>query len=124
MPGHRCPADGNEFIKNQGKNMGDTVELLEAIGRDANLRHASPEELARALEAAEASAGLRELAASGDAKGLTEELGLVQMHVEHQSQTTGYDVDEDQDQREGDHGDGKDEPTKRPDDPDDGTSPT
>lgn len=100
--------------------MRDTVELLEAIGRDATLRHASPEELVRALEAANASAGLRELAANGNGTILTEELGIVQMHVEHQSQTGGYEGDELDD----DHGDGKDdEPTQRPDDTED-TPPT
>jgi hypothetical protein len=30
---------------NQGKMMRDTVDLLEAIGRDANLRRPSPEVL-------------------------------------------------------------------------------
>jgi hypothetical protein len=100
--------------------MRDTVELLESIGRDATLRHASPEELAQALEAAGASAGLRELAANGNGTILTEELGIVQMHVEHQSQTGGYEGDEVED----DHGDDKDdEPSQRPDDPDD-TPPT
>lgn len=100
--------------------MRDTVELLEAIGRDATLRHASPEELARALEAADASAGLRELAANGNGTILTEELGLVQMHVEHQSQTSGIESDD----LEDDHGDGRDdEPTQRPDDTED-TPPT
>lgn len=83
--------------ENQGKNMRDTVELLEAIGRDPNLRHASPEELAKALEAANASEGLRELVATGDSTALTEELGLVQMHVEHHSQTGGHEGDHDHD---------------------------
>jgi len=104
--------------------MRDTVELLEAIGRDATLRHASPEELARALEDADASAGLRELAAHGDDTILTEELGLVQMHVEHMSQTGGHESEGDDDDvrhhPEDDQGDGKDD---EPSDPDD-TPPT
>jgi len=75
--------------------MRDTVELLESIGRDAALRHASPEELKRALEEANASPALRELAASGDATALTEELGLVHMHVEHMTQTGGHEGDGD-----------------------------
>jgi hypothetical protein len=101
--------------------MRDTVELLEAIGRDARLRHASPEELARALEAADASPGLRELAANGDSTTLTKELGLVQMHVEHKSQTGGHEGDDHDDHYpDDDHGDGKDdEPNRRPDNTDD-----
>jgi hypothetical protein len=108
--------------------MSDTVELLESIGRDAKLRHASPEELARALEAADASAGLRELAVNGDGTTLTKELGLAQMHVEHHSQTGGHEGDGHDDHPhhhpDDDQGDGKDdEPNRRPDDPDD-TPPT
>jgi hypothetical protein len=45
--------------------MRDTIDLLEAIGRDARLRHASPDALAQALQAAGASAGLCELARTG-----------------------------------------------------------
>jgi hypothetical protein len=74
--------------------MRDTVELLEAIGRDANLRHASPEELAKALKEADASKGLLEMVNHGDSTALTAELGLVHMHVEHQSQTGGHEGDE------------------------------
>lgn len=102
--------------------MRDTVELLETIGRDATLRHAPPEELARALEAADASAGLRELAASGDGSTLTKELGLAQMHVEHHSQTGGHEGDghDDHPHHDDDHGDGEDnEPKQRPDNPGD-----
>jgi len=94
--------------------MRDTVELLEAIGRDASLRHASPEELAKALEAADASTGLRELASNGDATELTKELGLQKMHVEHQSQTGGHENEEFDDD-----GLDKEEPNQRPDDADD-----
>ncbi len=107
--------------------MRDTVELLEAIGRDAKLRHASPEALGQALEAADASAGLRELVANGDGTTLTKELGLEHMHVEHRSQTGGHegDGDDDHPRHHPDHdGDGKeDEPKDHPSDPDD-ASPT
>jgi len=75
--------------------MRDTVELLEAIGRDANLRHASPEELTKVLKEADASNGLLEMINHGDSTALTAELGLVHMHVEHQSQTGGHEGDED-----------------------------
>jgi hypothetical protein len=67
--------------------MRDTVELLESIGRDANLRRASPEVLARALEATQASPGLLELVAHGDNTILASELGLVDRYVEHVTQT-------------------------------------
>ena len=70
--------------------MRDTVELLEAIGRDANLRRASPEVLARALEATNASPGLLELVAHGDGSILKDELGLVDRYVEHRTQTGAY----------------------------------
>ena len=70
--------------------MRDTVELLEAIGRDATLRRASPEVLARALKATDASPGLLELVANGDGTALTNELGLVDRYVEHQSQTGAH----------------------------------
>jgi len=70
--------------------MRDTVELLEAIGRDATLRRASPEVLARALKATDASPGLLELVANGDGTALTNELGLVDRYVEHMSQTGAH----------------------------------
>jgi hypothetical protein len=112
-----------------GDNMRDTIDLLEAIGADARLRHASPAELALALEAAGASAGLRELAATGDATALTRELGLLQMQVEHSSQTGGHEGDDHDDHHhhhedddDDDDGDGQDDgadddPDTRPDDP-------
>jgi hypothetical protein len=110
--------------------MRDTVELLEAIGRDATLRRASPEALAQALEANDASTGLIELVASGDSTGLTKELGLKHMHVEHRTQTGGHEGDgpDDHPRHHPDHDDGKDdgkddEPKQRPDDHDD-SSPT
>ncbi|APG05058.1 hypothetical protein BJI69_14910 [Luteibacter rhizovicinus DSM 16549] len=73
--------------------MRDTVDLLEAIGRDANLRRASPEVLARVLEATHASPGLLELVANGDSTGLKNELGLVDRYVEHMSQTGAHEAD-------------------------------
>lgn len=102
--------------------MRDTVELLEAIGRDADLRHASPEVLAQALKAAGASPGVLQLASSGDDTTLVEELGLVKLHGEHMTQTGGHEGDGDDHHPhhhpDDDH-DGKDDrPKKRPDDPD------
>lgn len=50
--------------------MTDTLELLETIGRDASLRHASAEALGRVLDEARASEGLRAAVASGDGSKL------------------------------------------------------
>lgn len=106
--------------------MRDTIDLLESIGRDAGMRHASPEALARMLEAAHASPGLLELASTGDATILTNELGLVQMHVEHNTQTGGHEGDghdDDHHHHDDDNGDDRkddrkdDQAKPRPDDP-------
>jgi len=107
--------------------MRDTVELLEAIGRDAKLRHASRQELEKALESDNASAGLRQLVAEGDSTALTKELGLEHMHVEHHSQTGGHEGDGHDDHPhhhpDHDHDHGKDdEPKRHPDDPDESSS--
>lgn len=55
--------------------MTDTIELLEVIGRDASLRHASTEELAKVLEVAQASEALTAAVITGDSKQLSRELG-------------------------------------------------
>lgn len=55
--------------------MADTIELLETIGRDASLRHASTERLADMLEQAQASGALKAAAASGDRMLLSGEFG-------------------------------------------------
>lgn len=59
----------------QGKHVTDTIELLEAIGRDASLRHASAEELAPVLEQANASDALKAAVAAGEGSPLARELG-------------------------------------------------
>ncbi|APG05059.1 hypothetical protein BJI69_14920 [Luteibacter rhizovicinus DSM 16549] len=73
--------------------MRDTVELLEAIGRDATLRRASPEVLARTLRAVNASPALLERVTFGDNTALTSELGLSDRYTEHQTQTAHDDED-------------------------------
>lgn len=55
--------------------MSNTIELLERIGQDATLRHASREDLAQALGELNASEGLKVAVASGDKSSLGEELG-------------------------------------------------
>lgn len=53
----------------------DTIDLLEAIGSDASLRHLPGDELARKLEEAQASEALKSAAATGDRAPLKVELG-------------------------------------------------
>lgn len=67
--------------------MSDTIELLEAIGRDASLRRASPEEVDARLARAHASEGLRVAAASGDTSRLFAELGQRPMYAPQATQT-------------------------------------
>ncbi len=55
--------------------MTNTIELLEAIGRDASLRHATGDDLSRALSALQASEGLKQAALSGDDGYLAQEFG-------------------------------------------------
>jgi len=67
--------------------MPDTIDLLEAIGSDASLRHASPEDLQARLEQVRASDSLKAAAASGDAGQLSMELGQKSMYVPQTTQT-------------------------------------
>lgn len=53
----------------------DTIELLEAIGRDASLRHAPAADLSQVLERAQASDALKAAVALGDSMQLARELG-------------------------------------------------
>ena len=84
----------------QGKHMSDTIELLEAIGRDASLRHASAEELTNMLAQAQAPEALTAAVASGDSSGLAEELGHKPMYSPQSSQT-GHEEELDPDADEG-----------------------
>lgn len=54
--------------------MSNTIKLLEAIGRDASLRHASPQRLTQALDAMNASEELL-AAVSGGRSHLARDLG-------------------------------------------------
>ncbi|WP_445145427.1 hypothetical protein [Dyella sp. Tek66A03] len=67
--------------------MSDTIELLEAIGRDASLRHASAAELTRILEQAKASQALTAAVANADSSRLYEEFGHRPMYSPQSSQT-------------------------------------
>ncbi|HWU76572.1 MAG TPA: hypothetical protein VN043_08705 [Rhodanobacter sp.] len=74
--------------------MSDTIELLEAIGRDASLRHASTAELTHALGQMHASAALTAAVASGDRMRLSEELGDKPMEPPQITQIPGHEDDE------------------------------
>jgi hypothetical protein len=80
--------------------MTDTIELLEAIGRDASLRHASAEELTKALEGAQASEALTAAVASGDVMELSKELGHRHIEPPQVTQIPGH--EDEPDQEEGD----------------------
>jgi hypothetical protein len=96
--------------------MSDTIELLEAIGRDASLRHASAEELTTILEQVQASGALTAAVASGDSSHLSEELGHKPIHAPQIAQSPGHEDDE----PGKDEGDGQ----RHPPAPDHGKSPT
>lgn len=55
--------------------MTDTIDLLEALGRDACLRHASTEELGKVLAQAQASEALTAAVMTGDSTQLAREFG-------------------------------------------------
>lgn len=74
--------------------MTDTIDLLEAIGRDASLRHASPEELTKALEQARASEALTRAVASGDCSHLLRELGHREIAPPQSTQMPGFEEEE------------------------------
>lgn len=63
--------------------MRDTIDLLEVVGRDASLRHASGEHLVRVLEGMQATEALKQAARSASGSPLTEELGPRNVQVTH-----------------------------------------
>ena len=83
----------DDYHKKQGKHVPDTIELLEAIGKDASLRHASVAELTNVLEQAQASGALTAAVVSGDSARLSEEFGHKPMHAPQVSQAPGHDDD-------------------------------
>ncbi|MET0936787.1 MAG: hypothetical protein ABWX83_12385 [Luteibacter sp.] len=74
--------------------MRDTIDMLEAIGSDASLRHASAEALTRVLEEARASEGLAAAVTSGTSTALLAELGHKPMYSPQVSQVPGHDEEE------------------------------
>jgi hypothetical protein len=78
--------------------MSDTLELLETIGQDATLRHASVDELTNLLEQAQASEALKAAVASGDSSPLTAEFGQLANLSTQTIQTPGHEEEEEEDE--------------------------
>ena len=74
--------------------MKDTIEMLEAIGRDASLRHASTETLTRVLEETQATEALTMAVASGDSSALSQQFGHRHMHMPQISQVPAHEEEE------------------------------
>jgi hypothetical protein len=81
--------------------MTDTIELLETIGKDAKLRCAPSEELARTLELRGASDALKAAVISEDSSHLSAEFGHKPQKVDHN--TTGPAHEEESDDDNGKH---------------------
>lgn len=90
--------------------MANTIELLESIGKDASLRHASGADLEKVLETMQASDGLKIAASTGDVESLKRELGDKLMNVINNIPNIGIpDDDDDDDDEEQEGQDGEDD---------------
>lgn len=78
--------------------MSDTIDLLESIGKDASLRHASGEELSLMLDQAGAPESLRAAVTTGDSSHLSQELGNNPMHATHVTQEPCHEDEPGQDE--------------------------
>jgi hypothetical protein len=92
--------------------MSNTIELLEVIGRDASLRHATGDDLAQALDAMGAGESLKRAAASGDRGPLAQEFGSGDVKVNHNVNNGGCEPGDDDAEDAPDQGDGKDAPDR------------
>lgn len=102
---------GSSSTTETGDNMSNTIELLEAIGRDASLRHASAEDLSQALTGLKASDALKLAAISGDEGHLSKELGHGDVKTTHSvNNNVGGDCDDDDDDADDGDGKGDDDP--------------
>jgi hypothetical protein len=77
--------------------MADTIEWLETIGKNANLRHAPAEELAHTLAQTDASDALKAAVMSADRSPLSTELGHKPMKTDHGTNTGAHEEDLDDD---------------------------
>lgn len=74
--------------------MSNTIDLLEAIGKNAALRHASAEELAETLTQEGASEALLAAVKAGDSSALSAELGHHPLRVNHDVHTGGHEEED------------------------------
>jgi hypothetical protein len=74
--------------------MTDTIELLEAIGRNATLRYAPADELVGLLEKENASDALRHATATNDSRRLLEELGQKPFQAPQITNAPGHEEEE------------------------------
>ena len=77
--------------------MSNTIELLESIGTDASLRHASGSDMEKMLEAMQATDELKRAASTGNPEPLKQELGDKSMTVNHVTNGTCDEVEEEED---------------------------
>jgi hypothetical protein len=87
--------------------MSNTIDLLEAIGKNAALRHASADELTDALSRAEASEALLAAVKQGDSSLLAAELGHNPLRVNHDAHTGGHEEEETPDGQPGEESPGE-----------------
>ncbi|KJV37288.1 hypothetical protein [Luteibacter yeojuensis] len=72
--------------------MSDSIDLLEAVGRDASLRRLPPDLMASALREAGATDALAEAATTGDPRALAGEFGARSMMAAQTYQTPYRDI--------------------------------
>jgi enoyl-CoA hydratase/carnithine racemase len=84
--------------------MADTIEWLETIGKNANLRRASTDELTIILEQAEASEALKAAVKMGDGSLLSAEFGHKEMADENEIHTPAREEDPEEDEGASMHG--------------------
>jgi hypothetical protein len=87
--------------------MSNTIDLLEAIGKNATLRHASAEELTDVLAEADASEALMAAVKQGDSSLLAVELGHNPLRVNHDLHTGGHEEEESPDSEPGEESPGE-----------------
>ncbi len=100
--------------------MTDTLDMLEIIGQDAGLRHATAADLLQALAPTDASVALKQAIAAGDSAPLAADFGQAVMHSSqhptHNSQGLGHD-EEEQEQNPPGREDERPEPEPEPGQP-------
>lgn len=92
----RCGATAPTGHAKAGDNMTDTIKLLVAIGSDASLRYASPDDLKCVLDQAKASVELKMAVATGDSAPLRVELCIQWAQQTPQTHAPGRGDDEEE----------------------------